>query len=52
MDVVGIVGVCELLRGFVLDFRQDDGGEGRGLRGGGCGVLGQDCCLVRYTGAE
>lgn len=31
MDEVLIVGICELLWGVVVDFGQDDGGQGRGL---------------------
>jgi hypothetical protein len=34
VDVVAAVGVGELLGGGVVDFGEDEGGEGGGLRGG------------------
>ena len=42
MDEVLIVRVGELLRGFVLDLGEDEGGEGGDVGGGGGGVLGED----------
>lgn len=39
VDVVGAVGVGEFLRGGVVDFGEDEGGEGGGLGCGGGGVF-------------
>ena len=42
MDEILVVRVGELLGLFVLDFGEDEGGEGGSLRGGGGGVFGED----------
>ena len=39
VDEVLVVGVGQFLRRGVVDFREDEGGEGGGLRGGGGGVF-------------
>lgn len=39
VDEVFIVSVGEFLRSAVVDFWEDDGGEGRGLRSCGGGML-------------
>ena len=39
VDVIGAVSVGQFLRGLVREFGEDEGGEGRGLRGGGGGVF-------------
>lgn len=52
MDEVLAMGVGELLRGRMGDLGKDERGEGRGLRAGGRGVLGEDCGVVGDAGAE
>lgn len=49
VDVVGAVGVGELLRGRVLDLGEDEGGERRGLRRGRGGAFREDRGVVGYA---
>jgi len=51
VDVVLVVGVGEFLGFGVVDFGEDEGGEGGGLRGGGGGVFGEDGGAVGDAGA-
>lgn len=51
VDEVLVVGVGELLRGAVVDFGEDEGGEGGGLGGGRGGVFGEDGGAVGDAGA-
>jgi len=51
VDVVLPMGVRELLRRLVVDLGEDEGGEGRGLRGGAGRVFGQDGAVMRDAGA-
>ena len=50
MDEILVVRVGELLGFFMLDFGEDEGGEGGCLRGGGGGVFGEDGGSVRDAG--
>ena len=51
MDVVGAMGVGELLRGRVVDLGEDERGEGGRLGRGGGGALGEDGGVVSDAGA-
>jgi len=51
VDEVLVVRVGEFLGLVVLDFGEDEGGEGGGLGGGGGGVLGEDGDSVGDAGA-
>lgn len=51
MDEVLVVGVGELLGLRVVDFGQNERGEGGGLRGGRGGVFGEDGGAVCDAGA-
>lgn len=51
VDVVLVVGVGELLGFGVVDFGEDEGGEGGGVRGGGGGMFAEDGGAVGDAGA-
>jgi len=49
VDVVCAVGVGQLLGGRVINLWENQRGQGRCGRGGGSGVLGEDCVVVGDT---
>lgn len=51
MDVIGAVGVGEFLGRGVVDFGEDEGGEGGRVGAGRDGVLGENGGIVGYAGA-
>lgn len=51
MDLVLAVGVRQLLGSLVFDFREDEGGERRGLGRGGSGAFCEDGGFVRNARA-
>jgi hypothetical protein len=52
VDVVGAVGVGELLRAAVVDLREDERGKGRCLRRGRGGAFGEDGGAVGNASAR
>lgn len=51
VDLMLAMGVGELLRRRVLDLGEDEGGERRGLRGGGGGTFGENSGMMGNAGA-
>lgn len=51
MNEVFIVSVGAFVRSAVVDFGEDDGGKGRGLRSGGSGMLSKNRSAIGDAGA-